>query len=307
MSFVQISSSARHLITEIVDAILWIGGLFVIWFFVLYGNVFLFIGEELGLSSSSQELVERQWPLVTQAIRSSHIPTQDPVQQNHMSTRSESFPLQLAYQFLQPDEKTTASVALVTDRIHAPLMKRYLQDRLAVYATPFSLLPPGKYLRIHRLGVEAPVVDVKYASAEQMQQGTFTTELTQWVVKYPFTAEPWTIWNTLIFWHSSVDFRETKSNPFGFIFSHLHQLEIGDTIELIWNWQQYLYSVEETVIKRPHQVNEVMQAYNNDKFLTLMACYPRFSTAQRILVVARAITPEQYAEKQLAWSAVWVN
>ena len=96
-----------------------------------------------------------------------------------------------------------------------------------------------------------------------------------------------------------MDFWQTKNNPYGFIFSHLHELEIGDTIELVWNSQRYLYSVEETVIKKPTQINEVLEQLNGNKFLTLMACYPRFSTAQRILVVAKAITEEEYAKKKL--------
>jgi LPXTG-site transpeptidase (sortase) family protein len=68
----------------------------------------------------------------------------------------------------------------------------------------------------------------------------------------------------------------------------------------VWNSQQYLYSVEETIIKNPTQINEVLEQFDHDKFLTLMACYPRFSTAQRILVVAKAITSEEYAKKRLA-------
>gem|GEM_PF-6727827 len=69
---------------------------------------------------------------------------------------------------------------------------------------------------------------------------------------------------------------------------------------MVWNGQQHLYSVEETIIKKPTQINEVLTQFDHDKFLTLMACYPRFSTAQRILVVAKAITSEEYAKKHLA-------
>lgn len=61
--------------------------------------------------------------------------------------------------------------------------------------------------------------------------------------------------------------------------------------------QQYFYAVEETVIKKPTQVNEVMQAFSDGNYLTLMACYPRFSTAQRIMVVAKQLTPEEFAKR----------
>jgi LPXTG-site transpeptidase (sortase) family protein len=119
-------------------------------------------------------------------------------------------------------------------------------------------------------------------------------------VKYPFTADPGQKGNTLIFGHSSVDFRETKNNPYGFIFSHLNELQVGDTIEIVRNGQQHMYRVEETVIKNPTEVNEVISEFTNDKFLTLMACYPRFSTAQRILVVAKAIDKSDIEAGRLA-------
>jgi LPXTG-site transpeptidase (sortase) family protein len=269
---------------EIVDGVLRIGGIFVVWFFFMYGNVFTLMVEEITTGSSRPTEDTMLLPSVTQ------------------TSRNTSAGASLAELPSLGSWLPTHGVAAVTDRFHAPTLDRYLQNRLAVYQTPFSLLPPGKRLRIHRLWVDAPVVDVEYASAEQMENGEFHDQLSQWVVKYPFTSEPGNVWNTLIFWHSSVDFWETKSNPYGFIFSHLHELEIWDTIELVWDSQQYLYSVEETVIKKPTQINEILQQFKEWKYLTLMACYPRFSTAQRILVVARAITNEEYEKKRLAAS-----
>ena len=97
-----------------------------------------------------------------------------------------------------------------------------------------------------------------------------------------------------------MDFWETKSNPYGFIFSHLNELQVGDTIEIVRNGQQHMYRVEETVIKSPTEVNEVVTKFSNDKFLTLMACYPRFSTAQRILVVAKAIDKKTLSQERVA-------
>lgn len=84
----------------------------------------------------------------------------------------------------------TISIAEVTDRFNAYRLERYLKDRLHTYATPFSLIPPGQYIRIQRIGVEAPIVNIDYASAEQMEQGAFNDELKVGVVKYPFTALP---------------------------------------------------------------------------------------------------------------------
>lgn len=263
---------------ECVDAVLWIGGVFVLWFFLVYGHVFTLMVEEV-----------IWWP----TVRDEENITVGVTERSRTTV--------MPWFSWWPDLALPKnSVAIVTDEMHAHSLQRYLEHRLSSYKTPFSLLPPGKYLRIHRLGVEAPVIDVNYASSEQMEHGAFGAELTAWVVKYPFTTEPGNTWNTLVFWHSSVDFRESKSNPYGFIFSHLHELEPWDTIELVWNGQQHLYSVKETVVKNPTEINGVLQTFDDDKFLTLMACYPRFSTAQRILVIAKAISSEEFAKQRLA-------
>jgi LPXTG-site transpeptidase (sortase) family protein len=77
-------------------------------------------------------------------------------------------------------------------------------------------------------------------------------------------------------------------------------LEVGDMIELVWNGKQFIYSVEETVIKNPKDVNDIIEAYKNNKYLTLMACYPRFSTAKRILVIAKEMTKEDLSKRTMA-------
>ena len=179
------------------------------------------------------------------------------------------------------------TIAAIQDQAHTYALESYLGSRMKYYKTPFSLLPPGKHIRINGLGVQAPIYDVSYASSEQMEHGAFKEELKQGVVKYPFTAEPWSVGNTLLFGHSSVDYREGKDNPYGFIFSQLHELAPGDTIEVVRNGKKHEYIVEETVIKNPKDVGSLISKYADKKYLTLMACYPRFSTAQRIMVIAK--------------------
>lgn len=82
------------------------------------------------------------------------------------------------------------SVASVTERMYSFSLDSYLQERLQEYQLPFSLLPPGKYVRIQRTGVEAPVIDVSYASQQQLEKGLFNDQLRQGVVRYPFTGQP---------------------------------------------------------------------------------------------------------------------
>jgi hypothetical protein len=40
------------------------------------------------------------------------------------------------------------------------------------------------------MGIKAPIVDVPYADHAKLQKGDFDKELTQGVVKYPYTPNP---------------------------------------------------------------------------------------------------------------------
>ena len=60
----------------------------------------------------------------------------------------------------------------------------------------------------------------------------------------------------------------------------------------------YEYEVVEKSIKRPKDVAEAYSEHNNGDYLTLMACYPIGTAAQRILVVAKLKTS---AGKQLSY------
>jgi len=264
------------------DACLRIGGIFVVWFMLMYGNfrslVYDRFSPEYQVASSQVTVLPPEITLSSRAAPVAQVPS------STLLDEAMNIPWSL-------------SVAAVTERMYSYSLEGYLQDRLQTYQMPFSFVPPGKRLRIHRLWVEAPLVDVSYASETQLEKWAFHDELQQGVVKYPFTWQPWTTGNMLIFWHSSVDFWESKSNQYGFVFSKLNELVSGDIIEVIWDGQQYLYEVQETVVKNPKKVNEVVDAYQDGSYLTLMACFPLYSTAQRILVIAKRVDPTQLAQR----------
>lgn len=95
--------------------------------------------------------------------------------QNHSITTEKKKP------FIIHDDKSNAirGISTVTEKMHTHSLSSYLKDRMLTYKTPFSMLPPGKHLRIYRLGVEAPIKDVSYASADTMEHGDFMNELKQ--------------------------------------------------------------------------------------------------------------------------------
>lgn len=162
----------------------------------------------------------------------------------------------------------------------------YLGQSLGEYDMPFTTVPPGRFIVIPSIWVQAPISDIPYASEEKIKTGNFDEELRDWVVKYPHTTAPWKIWNTLIFGHSSVDALQAPKEDFWFIFYKLPKLNNGDLIQVIRDWEVHEYRVEKKIIKWPKDVPDIVNESVDKDILTLMACYPLMSDAQRILIQA---------------------
>lgn len=71
---------------------------------------------------------------------------------------------------------------------------------------------------------------------------------------------------------------------YGQIFRDLDQLKAGDEIIIYTNQRSYVYTVRETQIVKPNQV-EVM-ASSREAVVTLISCYPYMVDNQRIVVIA---------------------
>jgi LPXTG-site transpeptidase (sortase) family protein len=75
-----------------------------------------------------------------------------------------------------------------------------------------------------------------------------------------------------------------NKNKYGNVFQKLSTVPVGEDITVLWNSQLYTYQIDHKVIKRPKDVAKEISAWQDKEYLTLMACYPLFSDAQRILV-----------------------
>lgn len=184
-------------------------------------------------------------------------------------------------------------------------LSTYLEWNVAQYDLPFTMVPPGRFISIPSLGVQAPIETIPFATPEQIEQGDFYEELKKWVVKYPFTGTPGSPWNTLIFGHSSVDALQADDNDYGYIFYKLPKLQKGDLIQVVRDGEMFEYEVTEKLIKRPKDVPAEVNQKTDVDMLTLMACYPLLSDAQRILIKALPKKPDQPILPQLTttqWS-----
>ncbi len=176
-------------------------------------------------------------------------------------------------------------------------LNEYLENSLSSYSLPFSTVPPGRFMMIPSIDVQTPIVDVPFATPEKIENADFDNELKKWVVQYPHMSDPWKPGNTLVFGHSSVDIFQAKDQKeFGHIFYKLPKLNAGDLIQVVWDWEMHEYEVQEKLIKWPDEVPDEVNKKTDKDMLTLMACYPLMSDAQRILVKA---LPRKDASKDM--------
>ena len=137
-------------------------------------------------------------------------------------------------------------------------------------STTMSAAPPTPsgeavaIIRIPKIGIEKAVVE-----------GVGVNALKQGPGHYPTTPLPGQPGNAAIAGH-----RTTYGAPF----FRTDELATGDLIQVTTRQGEFTYKVREKQIVKPTQ-NEVLQP-SEENLLTLTTCHPRFSAAQRLIIVA---------------------
>ena len=200
--------------------------------------------------------------------------------------------LELDQQKQEEIEKLISKYSNDWDLVEKPTTlttQQNLRSKLKSYDFDFNVLPPTDRLIIPKINLDVSLVDSKYKDRNDFTQWNFDEELENWVVKYPTTPEPWFEWNTLLFWHTSQEWRQ--HNPYGTVFSKIPELEKWDVIKVIRHWQLYEYKILEKKIVRPSQVNKQYQSYQDkwEDYITIMGCYPLGRTDKRMMITAKRV------------------
>lgn len=119
-------------------------------------------------------------------------------------------------------------------------------------------------IRIPKIGIEKAVV-----------QGVGLAELKKAPGHYPTTPMPGEPGNAAIAGH-----RTTYGAPF----FNLDELEVGDPLLVTTRVGEFRYEVTESKVVSPKETSVL--GPTDDNRLTLTTCHPRFSAAQRLIVVA---------------------
>ncbi len=147
-----------------------------------------------------------------------------------------------------------------------------------------DIVPYENRLIIPKLGKNIPLMDVKdsKASSENELNDIFMKELEGWVVRYPWSAQPWKIWNSFIFWHSSnFPWIPWKYND---VFSTLWNLKENDEVIAYYGQKQYTYVIKEKKVISPRDI-DILKRDKWKAEITLMTCWPLGTTLNRLILV----------------------
>lgn len=110
------------------------------------------------------------------------------------------------------------------------------------------------------------------------------TDLKQSLIQYAGTALPGDLGNTVIFGHSVLP---QFFNPKNYltIFSTLHTLRPGDTIEVAADGATYTYKIAEMYEAAPDDLSPLAQVYDG-RYLTLITCTPPGTYLRRLIIRA---------------------
>jgi sortase A len=161
-----------------------------------------------------------------------------------------------------------------TNRVASQAQAQLIQEFEDAPPPPRKVLQPGDVvgiIKIPKLGLEAAMVEL--ASLDD------TENLKRGPGHLPMTAYPGAPGNTVIAGH-----RTTYGAPFKFI----NELAFGDQIILETAEGTFTYQVYETRIVLPTDLTVLDQS--GEPKVSLAACHPWYSAAQRIIVTGRLVT-----------------
>lgn len=166
-----------------------------------------------------------------------------------------------------------------TQRAQAKLHREFTQ-LIATATTTAAVSPTGSAPPVtapNRPNSALALLEVPTAGiADIVVEGASTSALRHGPGHVPRTALPGEPGNSAIAGH-----RTTYGAPF----ADLDRVVIGDTATVTTAKGRFVYEVIDVAIIKPNQT-EVLRPQKNKTLLTLITCNPRYSTSQRLVVVA---------------------
>lgn len=147
-----------------------------------------------------------------------------------------------------------------------------------------DITPYTNRVIIPKIWKNIPLIDIKNRNINWTHElnNIFMKELESWIIRYPGSAKPWEKWTSFIFGHSS-NYPWIKWD-YNEVFALLDNVSYDDKI-IVYYWQKkFTYKIKEKKVINPWDVS-VLWRNKNKSEITLMTCWPVWTTLHRLIVV----------------------
>ena len=144
----------------------------------------------------------------------------------------------------------------------------------------WEVIPADNRIVIPRIQKNIPLVNVPshqnwYQLEDNIQQG-----LREGVVIHPMSHAPGNWGNFFVTGHSS--YYQWDPGRFKDVFALLHELKIGDRVEVYWEGRAYVYEITTEKVVSPFAV-EILNQPKDRSIITLMTCTPIGTNRSRLV------------------------
>lgn len=141
--------------------------------------------------------------------------------------------------------------------------------------------PSDNRIIIPRIGKNVPLVNVPDHDNWIALESNIQEALRDGVVVHPISQDPSQNGNFFATGHSS--YYTWDPGRFKDVFALLHEVKIGDTVEVYWEGKKYVYKIEEEKVVPPTEVS-VLDQPDDRRELTLMTCTPIGTNKNRLIL-----------------------
>ena len=144
------------------------------------------------------------------------------------------------------------------------------------------IYPSDNRLYIPRIWKNVPLISVPDHKNWQQLEKNIQSGLQNGVVVHPISHNPGNFGNFFLTGHSS--YYAWDNGRFKDVFALLHEVKVGDIVEVYWEGKKYKYKIRESKVVKPTDVS-VLNQPNDHSVITLMTCTPVGTNKNRLILV----------------------
>lgn len=142
--------------------------------------------------------------------------------------------------------------------------------------------PSDNRLYIPRIWKDVPLISVPSHKNWKKLEKNIQGGLQEGVVVHPVSKDPGNFGNFFVTGHSS--YYAWDNGRFKDVFALLHEVKVGDLVEVYWEGKKYEYKIREVKVVSPTEVS-VLNQPKDRSVITLMTCTPIGTNTNRLILI----------------------